>query len=73
MGAIIIAFNFRKCRRFFGTPFIVSSDDLKPLKNLAHSFNIKANFEINDEEQLQDPIKTHDFKLEDIDNEAEEI
>ena len=51
---------------------IVSSDDLKPLKNLAHSFNIKANFEINDEEQLQDQIETHNFKLEDIDNEVEE-
>ena len=51
---------------------IVSSDDLKPLKNLAHSFNIKANFEINDEEWLQDQIETHNFKLKDIDNEAEE-
>ena len=51
---------------------IVSSDDLKPLENLAHSFNIKANFEINDEEQLQDQIETHNFKLEDIFNEAEE-
>ena len=51
---------------------IVSSDDLKPLKNLAHSFNIKANFKINDEEQLKDQIETHNFKLEDIFNEAEE-
>ena len=50
----------------------LSSDDLKPLKNLAHSFNIKANFEINDEEWLQDQIETHNFKLKDIDNEAEE-
>ena len=30
---------------YFGQ-VIVSSDDLKPLKNLAHSFNIKSNFEI---------------------------
>ena len=50
---------------------IVSPYDLKSLKNLAHSFNIKANFEINDEEQLQDQIETHNFMLKDIDNEAE--